>query len=69
MSFRARHGSSIVYYTASAPAMIEIDGRLYPLAPTPPKGYGMARVRLDRGGRVTLRVVSGEVNLNRMDHE
>ncbi|HVR39469.1 MAG TPA: hypothetical protein VMU84_10265, partial [Thermoanaerobaculia bacterium] len=65
MTFLAKRGASTLHYSCGAPAMIELGGRAYLLEPQ----YKSIRVDLDHDGRVTLRGISGEVNLDRMQHE
>jgi hypothetical protein len=67
LSFLARRGPSLLQYSASAPAMIQLGPDAYLLPPT--RGYGSIRVNVLRGGRVELRCLSGAANLDRMDHE
>ena len=67
LSFLAREGPSLLQYSASAPAMIQVGGDAYLLPPT--HGYGSIRVNIARSGRVELRCLAGAANLDRMDHE
>jgi len=68
LTFLARRGGSAIEYQAARPAAIEIGGRAYELPATGP-GYGRVRIELSGSGKVTLRVLSGAVNLDRLDHE
>lgn len=68
MSFLAKRGSSVLHYQAATGATVQLGGHAYVLPPTG-SAYGMARVNLDRGGRVEMRCLSGAANLDRMDHE
>ena len=67
LSFLARRGPSVLQYSASGPAMIQLGRDAYLLPPT--NGYGSIRVNIVRSGRVDLRCLSGAANLDRMDHE
>lgn len=62
VTFLARGGEARLDYSATAHALVDIGGRAYPLDATG-SGYGSVRVSLPRG-RVTLRCVSGSVNLD-----
>jgi hypothetical protein len=62
LSFLSRGGAARIDYSAAAPAMINIGGRVYPLSAT---GTSYASATIDvPPGRVTLRCVSGSVNLD-----
>lgn len=67
LSFLARSGPSMLQYSASAPATIQLGPDAYLLPPT--HGYGSIRVNIARTGRVELRCLAGAANLDRMDHE
>lgn len=67
MSFLARDGNHTLHYITGPGAMIEIAGRAYQLPPT--DVYATARVQIPASGRVSLRCLSGAVNLDRMDLE
>jgi len=62
MSFLAKRGSYILFYTSTGPAVIEIGGKAVHLD-TPP----MAIVDVPATGRVTLTCVDGNINLDRME--
>jgi len=64
LSFLARGGPARLEYSASQPVLIELAGRAYPLSPG-----GTATVDVPHSGRVTLRCLSGAVNLDRMVSE
>lgn len=59
LSFLSRGGVARLDYSTGAPAAIDFGGRVYPLIP----GTRSANVDVPRG-RVTLRCVSGAVNLD-----
>ncbi|HEX7419431.1 MAG TPA: hypothetical protein VF505_06070, partial [Thermoanaerobaculia bacterium] len=62
LSFLSRGGAARIDYSAAAPAMINIGGRVYPLSAS---GAAYASATIDvPPGRVTLRCVSGSVNLD-----
>lgn len=65
LSFLARGGPATLRYAAPARAMIQIGSRAYVLTP----GRATIAVMVPRGGRVELRCLSGEVNLDRLDHD
>lgn len=67
LSFLARKGDHTLHYITGLGAMIEVAGRAYQL----PRGdaYATARVHIPTSGRVSIRCVSGAVNLDRMIHE
>ncbi|HEY0142560.1 MAG TPA: hypothetical protein VGF48_16800 [Thermoanaerobaculia bacterium] len=64
ISFLAAPGTYDLEAITGVGAMIEMAGRAYHLPPT--EQYTATRVTVGRGGRVTLRCVSGAVNLDRM---
>ncbi len=65
LSFLIRPGLHTLHYSAAVPAQIEIAGRPYRLAPTEHLYRGVS-VNIARE-RVELRVISGEVNLDRIE--
>ena len=67
LSFLARDGQHTLHYITGPGALIEVAGRAYQLPPT--DVYATARVQVPVSGRVSLRCISGAVNLDRMDHE
>ena len=67
MSFLALRGASTLLYRSFVPATIQLGGHAYELPPAPT--YASVAVEVDADGRVELRCLSGEVNLDRMDHE
>ena len=67
MTFLARGGPARLHYISGPGAMIELGGRAYQLAPT--VRYASIPVVVSAPGRVTLRCLSGSVNLDRMDHD
>ena len=67
LSFLARDGRHALHYITGPGALIEVAGRAYQLPPT--DVYATARVQIPVSGRVSLRCISGAVNLDRMDHE
>jgi hypothetical protein len=62
MSFLAKRGSYILFYTSTGPAVIEIGGKAVHLDTAP-----MAIVDIPSTGRVTLTCVDGNINLDRME--
>lgn len=68
LRFPARRGPSVIEYQASVPAVVEIGGRTYAF-PATGAAYGRVRIELTGSGVATLHCQSGEVNLDRMDHE
>jgi len=66
LSFLARGGPARLQYSAPARAMIQIGSRAYVL---PPGRRAAIAVKIPREGRVELRCLSGEVNLDRLDHD
>lgn len=67
MSFLAREGPWTLHYISGPGAMLEIAGRAYQLPPT--DRYAAARVVIPRGGRVSMRCLTGSVNIDRMDRD
>jgi len=65
LSFLARDGQHTLHYITGLGAMIEVAGRAYQL----PAGndYATIRVQIPASGRVSVRCLSGAVNLDRMD--
>lgn len=68
LSFLAQAGPHTLHYVTGPGARIAIDGREFELPPSGDR-YATAAVVVPRTGRVTLRCVSGAVNLDRMDHD
>jgi hypothetical protein len=64
LSFLARAGRHQLHYVAGAPVIIELAGRVYRLEGT--NAYRAAQVAVPRTGRIQLRVIAGEINLDRM---
>ena len=67
MSFPVREGTWTLHYITGPGTTIEIAGRAYQLPPA--IRYATARVVIPRTGRVTLRCLSGSVNVDRMDRD
>ncbi|HEX2121367.1 MAG TPA: hypothetical protein VHL59_06975, partial [Thermoanaerobaculia bacterium] len=67
LSFLAREGTWTLHYISGPGAMIELAGRAYQLPPT--DRYATARVVVPGSGRVSLRCLTGSVNVDRMDRE
>ncbi|MFZ2491306.1 MAG: hypothetical protein WA208_07460, partial [Thermoanaerobaculia bacterium] len=67
LTFLARQGIWTLHYVSGPGAVIELDGRVYHL-PTGDQ-YQTLKVVIGRTGKTTLRCHSGQVNLERMDHE
>jgi hypothetical protein len=68
VSFLARSGPSVLEYACATPVTIELDGTVMTLPPTGVR-FGTAPIDLGRSGRITVRCVSGTIDLDRMDHE
>jgi hypothetical protein len=66
-SFLAAAGKWRLHYITGLGATIEVAGRAYDIPKT--DTYQTAVIDIPRGGRVTLRCVSGAVNIDRMNHE
>ncbi|HSP35847.1 MAG TPA: hypothetical protein VLU46_16160, partial [Thermoanaerobaculia bacterium] len=64
VSFLARSGPARLEFNVAMPAIVEVAGRAYELTPS-----GNAAINIPRSGRVVLRCLSGEVNLDRMVSE
>lgn len=67
VSFLARQGTWTLHSITGLGATIELAGQTYPIAIS--ETYGTTRVTIPQDGRVTLRCVSGAVNLDRMTRE
>ena len=61
LSFLSRGGQARLDYSAASPALIDLGGHVYPL--NAGNGYASSTVDVP-SGRVTLRCVSGSVNLD-----
>src|SRR6185436_4555038 len=67
LSFLARAGTWTLHSITGPGALIELAGRAYQLPPT--DRYTVTRVTIPKSGRVALRVLSGSVNVDRMDRD
>lgn len=67
LSFLARAGTWRLDAITGLGATIELEGRAYVVSAT--QDYQSLRVLVPRSGRVTLRCLTGAVNLDRMSHE
>lgn len=67
VSFLAREGPYVLWYSAGTRLMIDIDHHAFVLPPTGAVHQDQP-VFVPRTGRVTLRCVSGTINLDRMVH-
>jgi len=67
LSFVARSGTWRLDAITGLGATIEIEGQTIPIAPDP--RYQSFRVKIPRSGRVTLRCLSGAVNVDRMTRD
>ncbi|HUP45691.1 MAG TPA: hypothetical protein VM779_09285 [Thermoanaerobaculia bacterium] len=67
VSFLARRGPATLHYITGIPARVQIGPRVYDLPAS--RSYQTARVRIDSGGRVVLRVLRGSVNLDRLEYD
>lgn len=65
LSFLARGGAATLEYQSEAGATIELAGHAIEL-PATGRGYGSVSVVIEQPGRVTLRCLSGSVNLDRL---
>jgi hypothetical protein len=65
LSFLARDGAQTLHYITGLGATFELAGRAYTVPAN--ERYQSIRVTIPRAGRVTLRCLSGAVNLDRMD--
>lgn len=65
LSFLARGGAHTLHAITGLGATIELGGHAYHLDPDPE--YQRIRVTIPSDGRVTLRCISGAINLDRMD--
>jgi hypothetical protein len=65
VSFLARAGTYRLDAITGLGATIEVAGRAYTIAPS--VAYGATRITIPHDGRVTLRCLSGAVNLDRME--
>ena len=68
VSFLARSGPSVLQYACATPVTIEVDGTAMTLPPTGVR-FGTAPIDLARSGRISIRCVSGTIDLDRMDHD
>jgi hypothetical protein len=68
LSFLVQGGRSQLYYRSTVPSVVEIGGRALSLNSTDGHDTSVT-VELPRSGRVVLRCLSGEVNLDRIEHE
>jgi len=67
ISFLAPAGKWTLHYITGPGALIELAGRAYQLPPD--VRYASIPVTVPKTGRVTLRVLTGAVNVDRMDHD
>ncbi|HYH08106.1 MAG TPA: hypothetical protein VEK11_13700 [Thermoanaerobaculia bacterium] len=67
LSFLARKGEWTLHAITGLGATIELAGHAYQIAPS--DTYRAIRVTIPENGRVTLRCLSGSVNLDRMDRD
>ncbi len=68
VSFLARRGQSTLAYACAVPTTVALAGRTYMLRPTGNR-FGTARVEVPRDGRVTLRCLTGRLDLDWMQHD
>jgi len=68
VSFLARGGASVLQYACATPVTLDVDGTPMTVPPTGAK-FGSVPVDLTHSGRVTIRCVTGTIDLDRMDHE
>jgi hypothetical protein len=66
MTFLAQRGTYRLRYSATENALITIDGHAFPLDASA-NSYRITTVAVAETGRTELRVVSGSVNLDRLD--
>jgi hypothetical protein len=65
VSFLAKQGTHTLHAITGLGATIELEGHAYHVEPHPE--YQRIRVTIPREGRVTLRCISGAINLDRME--
>ncbi len=68
LSFLARAGQSTLRYQSRTGATIELGGHAFPLTPTGAT-YGYTHISVADSGRVELRCLDGEANLDWMRHD
>ncbi|HXA17343.1 MAG TPA: hypothetical protein VN380_10140 [Thermoanaerobaculia bacterium] len=68
LSFLAKAGPSTLRYQSRAGATIELGGGAFPLAPTGAT-YGYTHISIAHSGRVDLRCLDGDANLDWMRHD
>ena len=68
LSFLAKAGVSTIRYQSQAGATIEIGGHAFVLTTTG-TGYGLAHINIPTSGRVILRCLDGNANLDWMQHD
>lgn len=66
--FLARGGGATLHYATGVAASIDIAGRKEQLQPTP-GGYRAVRITVPVSGHVTIRCLSGSVNLDRLVYD
>jgi hypothetical protein len=67
LSFLARRGTYTLHFITGLGATIELEGRAYTVQPH--EAYQTVKVIVPNDGRVTLRCVSGAINVDRMERE
>ncbi len=65
LTFLARKGTHTLHYITGLGATFELAGRAYTVGPD--ERYQTIDVQVPRQGRITLKVLSGALNLDRMD--
>ena len=65
-SFLAKEGPATLHYITGIRVRIQIGSRVYDLPPG--REYKALPIMIDRTGRIVLRVLSGSVNLDRLEH-
>lgn len=68
VSFLARGGRSTLQYACATPVTLDVGGNVITVPPTGVR-FSSVPIDLPRGGRTTIRCLTGTVDLDRMDHE
>jgi hypothetical protein len=67
LSFLAREGTHTLHFITGLGATFDVAGSAYTVRPD--ERYQTVRIRVPRSGRVTLRCLSGAINVDRMDRD
>ena len=66
LSFLSGGGAATLHYTTGIPSRLQIGSKVYDVPAGP--GYRALRVVIEPSGRISLRVLRGSVNLDRLEH-